>query len=731
MKRFRDRGLALGNVVFLSLLALPMLRTAMPLAAAREPGAIGARLAGVRRDADKSAAGIPRVYSTQNSGTGFPRPHFPSFAKLPIVRPLPDPFRFFGGARSTSFGSWERHRNQIMAAIEKYEIGPVPSCSQCAITAHYTPSAAPGGSGTLTVHVVRHGKTVTLTSAVYIPRTMGKGPFPALIPMTIASMHFHGKTIKFPPPKSPNYGSLPPGIFKNLPIATINYVSTQVAQYCASGLCNNTKDPFYRLYPHLCAGACKGGSNSGIYAAWTWGMDRLIDGIGIAVRQRAHPLPIETKHLGVTGCSFAGKMALFAGAFNERIALTIAQESGGGGATSWRFSHQIEAQNSVEDVDDTNYNWWAGQMKRFAGADVYKLPVDQDELMDMVAPRALLETGNTEFYWLSNGSNYVASRATQRVYDTLGVSDRFGFYLDGDHAHCAVRPAEVPVIKAFLDKFMLGKSNVNTDVHVFPNPADTVNYGYPLVMGEFAKGKIVEGDGGYAYYFPTIDYRRWTDWWGTGEPRFPDNWNTGGTVVASLKHLEQTASGGMSGAAPRGRSSGPSGGRDLRVHAGDTLKAGYELMMGGLHPAVAVSLVGGARITVDVTCRHGDSYVLTIPLPARTYWIPGGDRRWLPSGNPSSPLSYQGSTRFSSGSRACRDGRMTNAYFNATGESKHGIANPGGPGFLTTDVEDPLRVRFHVLDTNSGQSSAFSSAVTVNWIPLTSSNGPNRSPVSR
>jgi hypothetical protein len=32
------------------------------------------------------------------------------------------------------------------------------------------------------------------------------------------------------------------------------------------------------------------------------------------------------------GCSYADKMALFAGAFDERIALTIAQESGGGGA---------------------------------------------------------------------------------------------------------------------------------------------------------------------------------------------------------------------------------------------------------------------------------------------------------------------------------------------------------------------------------------------------------------
>ncbi|HSI77476.1 MAG TPA: hypothetical protein VK957_16365 [Lunatimonas sp.] len=49
-------------------------------------------------------------------------------------------------------------------------------------------------------------------------------------------------------------------------------------------------------------------------------------------------LPIDLKHLAVTGCSFAGKMALFAGAFDERIALTIVQEFG---AAAWRVSETL------------------------------------------------------------------------------------------------------------------------------------------------------------------------------------------------------------------------------------------------------------------------------------------------------------------------------------------------------------------------------------------------------
>jgi len=358
---------------------------------------------------------LPLVYNAENTGARYPAPVFPPFAQLPIVRPLPDPFTFFDGShRDASAASWERRRNEIKAAIEKYEIGPKPDCSDCTITASYTPAASGSNTGSLTVVVTRNGKSLTLNERVYIPQGVGNGPFPAVIAMSLA----------FPPffvPPIPNYGSLPASVFAGQPVATIDFFHNDVTEYSFFGVSDHTQDPFYQLYPELCAGTCTGTSNSGQYAAWAWGVSRLIDGIEIASHQAVDPLPIDVRHLAVTGCSYAGKMALFAGAFDERVALTIAQENGGGGAPAWRVSHEIEAQGSVEDVDDTDYNWFAGQMRQFAGDNVYKLPVDHHELMAMVAPRALLETGNTDFYWLSNRSNYISARATQEIYDTLGI----------------------------------------------------------------------------------------------------------------------------------------------------------------------------------------------------------------------------------------------------------------------------------------------------------------------
>ncbi len=604
------------------------------LAAARFNRGAGA---GTQRDSR-----VPLVYKVENTAAKYPQPTFPSFDKLPIIRPLPDPFVMANGKRTTSFSSWELRRNQIKAAIEKYEIGPKPDCSDCTITANYAPPAEGSAKGTLTVVVTRRGKTLTLTDGIFIPKDMGNGPFPAMISMTLAVRNKNG----------PNFGALPAALFANLPIATVDFLHNQMAAYSMRAGAH-TADPFYQLYPELCAGTCNGVSNSGEYAAWSWGVSRLIDGMEIATHQAVNPLSIDMKHLAVTGCSYAGKMALFAGAFDERIALTIAQENGGGGAPSWRVSHEIEAQGSVEKIDTTSKEWFAGQMWQFAGDNVYKLPEDHDELMDMIAPRALLETGNTDYYWLTNRANYVSARATQQVYNAFGIGDRFGFFIDGKHPHCQTLPAEAPAITAFVDKFMLGKTSEQTDVEVNP--------------------------------FPTLDYKRWTAWWGTrphGEPQFPSPWVAAATFVLPLNTAH------------------------LKIDAGQPLQAKYQLMIPGSHPDVTATLVNG-NVQADIRCGDGSSYTLTIPLTAnQSYSIPANSNAWI--SNSSGP---QGSVTALACGATPGHGVLQDAYFSSLGVSP-GNAKLGGPGFTTTDATDPLDVEFSC--SANRESTTISPPVNVN-----------------
>ena len=203
----------------------------------------------------------------------------------------------------------------------------------------------------------------------------------------------------------------------------------------------------------------------GAYSEWAWGMSRLIDGL-----QQLGPevTKIDVKRIGVTGCSYAGKMALYCGAFDERIALTIAQEPGGGGAAAWRKSHESTlAGKNLEDLDKTDYHWFLeSQKENFHGDSVYRyrLPYDQHELCTMVCPRALLLLGNPDYEWLADGSMLPSAQAAVKVWERFGIADRMGWSIVGKHGHCQLPQTQWPEVQAFIDRFLLGRSADTSNV---------------------------------------------------------------------------------------------------------------------------------------------------------------------------------------------------------------------------------------------------------------------------
>lgn len=369
----------------------------------------------------------PLVYTVENTGVACTKPPLPTLANLKAYAMLPDPFAWSNGSgRIKTFNDWACRRSEIKAEIENYEIGVKPP-KPSNITASYS-------GGTLTVKVTEtNGKSLTITAKITLPS--GTGPFPAIIGMNSGT------------------GSLPATTFSSRNIAQITYSHDQITKYGTK----SASDPFYQLYPNLTA--------NGQYCAWSWGVSRIIDGLELV----QSTLKIDTKRIAVTGCSYAGKMALFAGAFDERIALTIPQESGGGGAAAWRVSETIGA---VEKLGSTDHKWFMESMFQFAGANVPKLPHDHHELLAMVAPRALLVIANgaTNYVWLAEESGYVSCRAAEDVWKTLGVPDRFGFSHSG-HTHCGFPADQNTELNAFVDKFLLGKTANTSGIakNPFPN----------------------------------------------------------------------------------------------------------------------------------------------------------------------------------------------------------------------------------------------------------------------
>lgn len=365
---------------------------------------------------------IPLVFDSENTSSSCKIPEMPDIDNLPVVETLPDPFLFADGRkRVRRYSQWEARRAEILARLQHYEVGFKPQTPAGAVKARMS-------GDTLVAEITVNGETLAIRSLISYPE--GEGPFPAIIGIGMGA------------------GSLPRHIFEDRDIAMISFPFWEVMSHTQK----RGEEPLNRLYPDQ--------TEIGSYAAWPWGVSRLIDALEVLGDESR----IDLRHLAISGCSFAGKMALWSGAMDERIALTIAQEPGGGGAAAWRVSETL---GNVETLGRTNYSWFKESMRVFSGENVSRLPVDHHELCALVAPRALLVFGNPDYEWLADESGYVSCVAARKVWEKFGIADRMGWsFIDG-HMHCMLPESQWPELEAFVDRFLLGK-DVPTEVMKAP-----------------------------------------------------------------------------------------------------------------------------------------------------------------------------------------------------------------------------------------------------------------------
>ena len=379
---------------------------------------------------------VPLVYDVEHSGAQVKKPPLPMIDELPSIPMLPDPFAFSDGSgRVTTFTDWTRRRAEIKAEIEHYEIGLKPD-KPVDVKATYT-------DDTLKVIITDRGKTVTIEAKIVKPE--GDGPFPVIIGMNRPT------------------GSLPADLFAEC--IQIPFIHNQVALYGRD--VKKSEGPFFQMYPELVL--------NGDYSAWSWGVSRLIDGIELVQAV----LNADISRIAVSGCSYAGKMALFAGAFDERVALTIVQESGGGGINAWRVSDLL---GEVETIRNTSYSWFMQALKDNFNGQSDRLPYDHHELIAMIAPRPVLILGNPDYVWMADESGYISTMAALEVWKAMGIEDRIGFDFSDKHPHCNPTDSQKEAIKAYVDRFLYCKSGINTTLRFAPR-------------------------------FEDVDYRKWSSSW--------------------------------------------------------------------------------------------------------------------------------------------------------------------------------------------------------------------------
>ena len=396
---------------------------------------------------------IPYCYDKEYSGKEYEMKPVVKPEALPTIEKLPDPFRFQNGKRSTEFKDWEQHRYEIMQLFQQYEIGMRPVLEKGALKAVIeempaqpanagrggfgggfggrpaTPDETLGERKQLKVTVTHKGKELVMTAMIQYPKEM-KGACPALLGVS---------------------NTLPTRLFTSRGCAIVNIDVFAVTQHTQK----RGTEPINTLYPELEA--------NGSYSFWGWCVSRIIDGL-----QQLGPgkSKIDTQHLAISGCSWAGKCALYAGAFDERICLVIPQEPGGGGIASWRYSETL---GEVERSFNTNDSWFFANIKTdYAQEKITRLPVDHHELAALVCPRALLYFGNTDYKWLADESGYVSINAAKEVYRTFGIQDRVGYSITGGHGHCQLPESDYKFVEAYIDRFLLGKTGVQTEIAEAP-----------------------------------------------------------------------------------------------------------------------------------------------------------------------------------------------------------------------------------------------------------------------
>ncbi|PVG03708.1 hypothetical protein CPB86DRAFT_694308 [Serendipita vermifera] len=354
--------------------------------------------------------------TTTSGGTQATCTSLPSNPSLPTVSKLPDPFLPVSGSRITTKEQWTCRRNELSELIQRYELGTKPP-KPSSVTASFSGSS-------LTINVSEAGKSISFS--VSVSRPSGSGPFPAIIAYGAASI------------------PIPAGV------ATINFNNDDIAAQTNTG--SRGQGKFYNLYGS--------GHSAGALIAWAWGVSRIIDAIEITPS-----LNIDATRIGVTGCSRNGKGAIVAGAFDDRIALTLPQESGSGGAACWRLSDsQKSSGQNVQTASQiiTENVWFSKNFEPYVNS-VSRLAFDHHSLAGLVAPRGLFVIENTSQEWLGNLSCYGCMKAASLIYQALGVSDSMGFSQVGNHNHCQFPSSQQSELNAFINRFLL-KTSATTNV---------------------------------------------------------------------------------------------------------------------------------------------------------------------------------------------------------------------------------------------------------------------------
>jgi len=320
----------------------------------------------------------------------------PDFEKLPSLPFLPDPLRKQStGARITTQAEWQKQRSWIREQYQRWISGtfpPKPDNLRARIT-----SERSEGDVRVREVVLEFGPDHRATLRVQLLIPPGKGPFPVFLT---------------------NHPRTRPWVATAVRRGYIGAIYHATDPAYGIG---DDSDAYIELYPEY---------DFACLARWAWAGMRAVDYLVT--------LPeVNKAQIAISGHSRNGKQALMAAAFDDRIGAVALSSGNTGEGNPWRYTSDPFQNESIEQITGNFPHWFHPRLRFFTGRE-HKLPVDQNSLMALVAPRGLLMASA---YSEAQGAPFgfeQAYRSVREVYRFVGAPGKIGLSLRaGEHATTA------------------------------------------------------------------------------------------------------------------------------------------------------------------------------------------------------------------------------------------------------------------------------------------------------